>query len=558
MKKILIPDLGDIGEVDVIEIPIEVGDQLQQEDTMVVLESEKATMEVPIPESGTIKDILLKVGDKVNEGDAVLMLEVEQQLTSDEAVTETTTKTVENEVDNNSASNLDVKNQGSETTPNQHPESSSSEVAEASEQPLVIPDIGDLEDVEVIEIQIKAGDKVSKEQTLVVLESEKASMDVPAPMDGEIVSLSVAIGDTVNSGTQIGVILGKTEIAVEADDTAISQAKDDSSTEQSQTVSRAEPVKPPVPERPAIQGAVNKNIVHASPGVRRYARELGADISKIRGSGPKSRVLKSDVKQFIKDELSLPRGVSSGGISTAALPAIDHSKYGEVEEVPLTRIQKFSSSNLHRNWVTIPHVTQFEEADITEMEAFRQSMKQEAAAAGVKITPLAFMLKAVATTLQSFPTFNSSLSADGESLILKKYIHIGVAVDTPNGLVVPVLRDVDKKNLYELANELGEISVKAREGKLSPASMKGSCFSISSLGGIGGSAFTPIVNWPDVAILGVSKSQMKPIWNGEEFQPRLMLPLSLSYDHRVIDGAVAARFSGHLAKVLGDIRRILL
>ncbi len=558
MKKILIPDLGDIGEVDVIEIPIEVGDQLQQEDTMVVLESEKATMEVPIPESGTIKDILLKVGDKVNEGDAVLMLEVEQQLTSDEAVTETATKTVENQVDNNSASNLEVKNQGSETTPNQHPESSSSEVAEASEQPLVIPDIGDLEDVEVIEIQIKAGDKVSKEQTLVVLESEKASMDVPAPMDGEIVSLSVAIGDKVNSGTQIGVILGKTEIAVEADDTAISQAKDDSSAEQSQTVSRADPVKPPVPERPAIQGAVNKNIVHASPGVRRYARELGADISKIRGSGPKSRVLKSDVKQFIKDELSLPRGASSAGISTAALPAIDHSKYGEVEEVPLTRIQKFSSSNLHRNWVTIPHVTQFEEADITEMEAFRQSMKQEAAAAGVKITPLAFMLKAVATTLQSFPTFNSSLSADGESLILKKYIHIGVAVDTPNGLVVPVLRDVDKKNLYELANELGEISVKAREGKLSPASMKGSCFSISSLGGIGGSAFTPIVNWPDVAILGVSKSQMKPIWNGEEFQPRLMLPLSLSYDHRVIDGAVAARFSGHLAKVLGDIRRILL
>ncbi len=552
MKKILIPDLGDIGEVDVIEIPISVGDQLQQEDTMVVLESEKASMEVPIPEAGKVSEILLKVGDKVNEGDAVLMLE--------EAVTETETEVEEQpKVDVEETKVAETKVEQTATPATIAKETPQPEVQQsvAEEQPLVIPDIGDLEDVEVIELQIKAGDSVEKEQTLLVLESEKASMDVPSPMSGKIVSVSVAIGDKVNSGTQIGVILAETaastpEPAATAKiETPIAAQPDTTKTTESLAA------KPPVPERPALKAAINNNIVHASPGVRRYARELGADIAKIRGSGPKSRILKDDVKQFIKDELSQPRS-TAGSSAMAALPEIDHSKFGEVEEVPLTRIQKYSSSNLHRNWVTIPHVTQFEEADITEMEAFRQSMKQEAANQGVKMTPLIFMLKAVATTLQAFPTFNSSLSTDGESLILKKYIHIGVAVDTPNGLVVPVIRDVDKKSLYELANELGETSVKAREGKLSPASMKGSCFSISSLGGIGGTSFTPIVNWPDVAILGVSKSQMKPVWNGSEFEPKLMLPLSLSYDHRVIDGAAAARFSGHLAKVLGDIRRILL
>jgi len=546
MKKILIPDLGDIGEVEVIELPINVGEKLQKEDTMVVLESEKASMEVPIPEAGKITEILLKVGDKVNEGDAVLMLEVEQveSTSNDQESTEESVEQINPEATKADSATEAVVEESVETE---------SQQSTAKEQPLVIPDIGDLEDVEVIEIQIKAGETVEKEQTLLVLESEKASMDVPAPMEGEIVSLSVSIGDKVNSGTQIGVILAQASAPKPKAETVV-ETKQAPSETVNLTTSES---KPPVPERPALQATVDNKIVHASPGVRRYARELGADISKIRGSGPKSRVLKTDVKQFIKDELSQPK-TTGGGAAIAALPEIDHSKFGEIEEVPLSRIQKYSSTNLHRNWVTIPHVTQFEDADITEMEAFRQSMKQEAANQGVKMTPLIFMLKAVAATLQAFPRFNSSLSSDGENLILKKYIHIGVAVDTPNGLVVPVIRDVDKKNLYQLATELGEISVKARDGKLSPASMKGSCFSISSLGGIGGTSFTPIVNWPDVAILGVSKSQMKPIWNGTEFEPRLMLPLSLSYDHRVVDGAVAARFSGHLAKVLGDIRRILL
>ncbi len=542
MKKILIPDLGDIGEVDVIEIPVAVGDQLQQEDTMVVLESEKATMEVPLPETGIVNEILLKVGDKVNEGDAVLMLDV-------------TEVEIENSEQNDVisvASAAEVKQAVVEDKPSEVESEAATETeteTETVEQPLLIPDIGDLEDVEVIEILVEAGDLIEKEQTLLVLESEKASLDVPAPASGKIVSLSVAIGDKVNTGSTIGVISANSETK------SVKTVAESSPVE---NVESAVASRPPVPERPALQGSVNKEIVHASPGVRRYARELGADISKVRGSGPKLRVLKSDVKQFIKDQLSQPTVTGTTAPMAASLPEIDFSKFGEVEQIPLSRIQKISSVNLHRNWLTIPHVTQFEDADITEMEAFRKSMKQEAADQGVKITPLAFMLKAVASTLAAFPRFNSSLTVDGENLVLKKYIHIGVAVDTPNGLVVPVLRDVDKKSLYELANELGETSQKARDGKLSPASMQGSCFSISSLGGIGGSAFTPIVNWPDVAILGVSKSQMKPIWNGEEFIPRLMLPLSLSYDHRVIDGALAARFTTHLAKVLEDIRRILL
>jgi pyruvate dehydrogenase E2 component (dihydrolipoamide acetyltransferase) len=300
-------------------------------------------------------------------------------------------------------------------------------------------------------------------------------------------------------------------------------------------------------------------VVHASPAVRRFARELGVDLTRVRGSGPKGRILKDDVQAYVKDELARPKATAAtGAFAMPELPQIDHSKFGTVEQVPLTRIQKVSSVNLHRNWITIPHVTQHDEADITELEAFRKSMKDEAAREGVRLTPLAFMMKAVVCSLKAFPTFNASLAADGEQLILKKYYHIGVAVDTPNGLVVPVIRDVDQKGVLELARELGEVSAKARDGKLAPGAMQGSSFSISSLGGIGGTAFTPIVNWPDVAILGVSKSRMQPVWNGKEFVPRLMLPLSLSYDHRVIDGAVAARFITHLSGVLADIRKILL
>lgn len=543
MKKILIPDLGDIGEVDVIEIPIEVGDHLQKEDTMVVLESEKATMEVPVPEAGIVKQILLKVGDKIGEGDAALMLEVSlAEGTEDkQAALDESSKSIVDEV----AVVMEAE-----------PEKTAQEQAsEAVEQPLVIPDIGDLEDIEVIEIQVIQGDRVEKEQTLLVLESEKASMEVPSSVAGEIVSLSVKLGDKVNTGTVIGTI----KAFLPAIKKPVEEKVIETAEVKTESVVSAPASRPPVSDQPALQTAVKKGLVHASPGVRRYARELGADLTKVKGTGAKSRVLKTDVTQFIKDELARPRATANSSASfMPEVPVIDHGKFGEIEQVPLSRIQKISSVNLHRNWVSIPHVTQFDEADITELEVFRKSLKDEAAQAGVKVTPLIFMLKAVASTLQAFPTFNASLAADGENLVLKKYVHIGVAVDTPNGLVVPVVRDVDQKSLYELAQELGELSQKAREGKLSPAAMQGSCFTISSLGGIGGTAFTPIVNWPDVAILGVSRSQMKPIWDGKEFQPKMMLPLSLSYDHRVIDGAVAARFTTHLSKILSDIRRILL
>lgn len=545
MKQILIPDLGDVNDVDVIEIPIEVGDEIQKEDTMVVLESDKATMEVPAPESGIIKEILVEVGSKVSEGTPVLMLE---SLAQEPQEPEVNTGEVED------SSKENVEFEGKESEPATE-ESDDSQQSQSFEKDIVIPDIGDLDDVEVIELSVSMGDTVEKEQTLLVLESDKATMEVPAADAGKITELTVKVGDKVNTGTTIGKMLATTATPQKSE--SLKPEPEPENQISSDTTEREENVsRPPVPERPATQTPPRQGLVHASPAVRRFARELGADLTKIKGSGPKSRILKSDVQQFIKDELSKPATATTMGV--AQFPEVDYGRFGEVEEVPLSRIQKISSVNLHRNWVGIPHVTQFDEADITDLENFRKSLKDEAAKQGVKMTPLVFMLKAVAATLKEFPTFNASLSTDGENLIMKKYFHIGVAVDTPKGLVVPVIRDVDKKSCFELAAELGEVSSKAREGKLSPASMQGSCFSISSLGGIGGTAFTPIVNWPDVAILGVSRSQMKPVWQGNDFIPRLMLPLSLSYDHRVIDGAVAARFIVHLSKVLNDIRRVIL
>jgi len=553
MKQILIPDLGDINDVEVIEIPIEVGDEIQKEDTMVVLESDKATMEVPAPESGVVKEILVSLGSKVSEGTPVLMIQ-------SQAGTEVKEEPQSSHDNAPSETQEDSTQMAQEDAIQTEAPSSAEENPVTLEQDIVIPDIGDLDDVEVIELSVNNGDDINKEQTLLVLESDKASMEVPASQSGKITSLTVKVGDKVNTGSVIGTIL-VTDSNQKTESSSISKPTE-SKPESAPHKKSANPVtqadqRPPVPERPAMQTPPRKGIPHASPAVRRFARELGADLAKVRGSGPKSRILKSDIQQFVKDELSKP-ATGGSGLQVAELPKIDYAKFGEVEEVPLSRIQKISSVNLHRNWVSIPHVTQFDEADITDLEIFRKSLKDEAQQKGVKMTPLVFMLKAAAAALKAFPTFNSSLSSDGENLILKKYFHIGVAVDTPKGLVVPVIRDVDQKSCYELAAELGEISIKAREGKLSPASMQGSCFSISSLGGIGGTAFTPIVNWPDVAILGVSRSQMKPVWDGKEFEPRLMLPLSLSYDHRVIDGAVAARFIVHLSKVLGDFRRVLL
>ncbi len=542
VKKIVVPDLGDIGEVELIEISVKVGDSIGVNDTLVVLESDKASMDVPAETAGVVEKILVSVGDKLQQGSDLMMMATTNITEKEEEVAQQPLISSETE----SA----VINDEATIQPEADGRSQALQLKD-----ICIPDMGDLENVTLIELNFNKGDTVNKEQTLLVLESDKASIDVPSPFAGEIAAVTVSVGDLINSGDKIGEMLVAPSSLQE---TKISLSSALSVSEKA-TVSIEQPLRPPVPERPAISHAPSKGLVHASPAIRRFARELGAELSKIRGTGIKGRVLKQDVQLYIKDELARPKATAtSGNLSSINFPTIDYSKFGDIESVPLSRIQKLSSVNLHRNWVSIPHVTQFDESDITELEKFRKSLKEEAAAEGVKVTPLIFMLKAVASTLKVFPTFNASLDNNGENLILKKFINIGVAVDTPVGLVVPVIRDVDKKSLYELARELAETSQKARDGKLSPLSMQGSCFTISSLGGIGGTAFTPIVNWPDVAILGVSRSQMKPVWNGSEFIPRLMLPLSLSYDHRVVDGALAARFTTCLSKVLADIRRILL
>ena len=410
----------------------------------------------------------------------------------------------------------------------------------AGTKQILVPDIGDYKGVNVIEVMVKAGDAINVDDTLLTLETDKAAMDVPSPYAGTVKELHVEIGDKVSQGSLILVLETADAADTPAETPAAEPAKE----------APAVPATPPVP--PAAPQAVPSG-GHASPAIRRFARELGVDIARVSGSGAKGRVTKEDIQLFVKSALASGTG---GGLQVADMPVFDFAKFGAIETVPLSRIQKLSGANLHRNWVNIPHVTQFDEADITDMDEFRKQLSAEYAAQNIKITPLAFMLKAAVTALQQFPKFNASLN--GENLVLKQYFHIGVAVDTPDGLVVPVLRDVDKKGVVQLAKELAEVSARAREKKITAGDMQGGCFTISSLGGIGGTAFTPIINAPEVAILGVSRAAMKPIYQDGEFVPRLMLPLSVSYDHRVIDGALAARFTTYLAQVLSDIRRLAL
>lgn len=530
--EVTVPDIGDAENVDIIEVLVAVGDSIDVDTGLITLETDKATMEVPAPAAGVVKELKVVVGDKVSQGSLVLMLE-----TGAAAAAPAPTEVA--------------------ATASPAPTAAVAEVKE-----IAVPDIGDAENVDVIEVLVAAGDDIDVDTGLITLETDKATMEVPAPFAGKLVSVTVNVGDKVSQGSIIATIETQSSAPVAAAPAAPAPAP-----QASAPAAPAPASKPPVPHHPHAGSAPKTGAVHASPAVRRLAREFGADLSRVQGTGRKGRILKEDVQAFIKYELSRPKASAAtsvsggeGGLQVIAAPKVDFAKFGEVEEVPLTRIQKISGPNLHRNWVTIPHVTQFDEADITEMEAFRKQQNEVAAKQklGIKITPLVFMMKAVAKALQQFPVFNASLSADGESLIKKKYYHIGVAVDTPNGLVVPVVRDVDKKGIHELSAELMEISVKARDGKLKAADMQGSCFTISSLGGIGGTAFTPIVNYPDVAILGVSKSEIKPKWNGKDFEPKLMLPLSLSYDHRVIDGAMAARFSVTLSSMLSDIRTLIL
>lgn len=424
---------------------------------------------------------------------------------------------------------------------------------------VLVPDIGDYKDVSIIEVMVKVGDTIQAEDNLVTLETDKAAMDVPSPYAGVIKEMKIKLGDKVSQGSVILLLESSGEASLaQAGKPAAPVADAPVMATPASPAVAPKPIEMPVATS-TVQPVSTGGKAHASPAIRRFARELGVQVGQVKGSGAKGRVTKEDVQQFVKALLTQPRGIAGGnGLQVLAMPVVDFAKFGAIESRPLSRIKKMAGANLHRNWVTIPHVTQFDEADITDMEAFRKELNVEYAKQNIKITPLAFLLKATVTALQNFPEFNASLDSSGENLVLKKYFHIGVAVDTPDGLMVPVLRDVDKKGLLQLAKELGEVSAKARDKKLPATDMQGGCFSISSLGGIGGTSFTPIINAPEVAILGVSRAIIKPMHQDETFVARLMLPLSLSYDHRVIDGAAAARFIVFLGQVLADTRRLAL
>ncbi|EGQ9276604.1 pyruvate dehydrogenase complex dihydrolipoyllysine-residue acetyltransferase [Vibrio vulnificus] len=529
LKEVCVPDIGG-DEVEVTEILVAVGDSIAEEQSLLTVEGDKASMEVPAPFAGTLKEIKVAAGDKVSTGSLVMIFEV-------------------------AGSGAAAPAPVAAAAPAAAPAASGAGTPERKE--VNVPDIGG-DEVEVTEIMVAVGDTVTEEQSLITVEGDKASMEVPAPFAGTVKEIKVAAGDKVSTGSLIMVF----EVAGAAPAPAApAQAQ--------AAAPAAAPAAKPAAAPAATEFEENNDYAHASPVVRRLAREFGVNLAKVKGSGRKSRILKEDVQAYVKDALKrLESGAvaaASGKGDGAALgllpwPKVDFSKFGETEVQPLSRIKKISGANLHRNWVMIPHVTQWDNADITELENFRKEQNAIEAKkdSGMKITPLVFIMKAAAKALEAFPAFNSSLSDDGESLILKKYVNIGIAVDTPNGLVVPVFKDVNKKGIYELSEELMVVSKKARAGKLTAADMQGGCFTISSLGGIGGTAFTPIVNAPEVGILGVSKSEIKPVWNGKEFAPRLQLPLSLSYDHRVIDGAEGARFITYLNECLSDIRRLVL
>ncbi|HGS5595932.1 TPA: pyruvate dehydrogenase complex dihydrolipoyllysine-residue acetyltransferase [Vibrio parahaemolyticus] len=523
LKEVHVPDIGG-DEVEVTEIMVAIGDSIEEEQSLITVEGDKASMEVPAPFAGTLKEIKVAAGDKVSTGSLIMVFE--------------------------------TTGSGAPAAPAAVEAPAAAAPAASAAKEVNVPDIGG-DEVEVTEIMVAVGDTVEEEQSLITVEGDKASMEVPAPFAGTVKEIKIAAGDKVSTGSLIMVF----EVAGAAPAAAPAQA--------AAPAAAAPKAEAPAAAAPAATGDFKENdeYAHASPVVRRLAREFGVNLSKVKGSGRKSRILKEDVQNYVKEALKrLESGAAASGKGDGAAlgllpwPKVDFSKFGETEVQPLSRIKKISGANLHRNWVMIPHVTQWDNADITALEAFRKEQNAIEAKkdTGMKITPLVFIMKAAAKALEAFPAFNSSLSEDGESLILKKYVNIGIAVDTPNGLVVPVFKDVNKKGIYELSEELMAVSKKARAGKLTAADMQGGCFTISSLGGIGGTAFTPIVNAPEVGILGVSKSEMKPVWNGKEFEPRLQLPLSLSYDHRVIDGAEGARFITYLNSCLSDIRRLVL
>ncbi|WP_313029196.1 dihydrolipoyllysine-residue acetyltransferase [Massilia alkalitolerans] len=542
--EVKVPDIGDFKEVEVIELMVKPGDTIKVDQSLVTVESDKASMEIPSSHAGVVKEIKVKVGDKVAEGSLVLLLE---------------------EAGGAAAA--------PEAAPTQAP--AAAPAAEAAPAPaaapaasggiveVTVPDIGDFKEVEVIELMVKPGDQIKVDQSLITVESDKASMEIPSSHAGTVKEIKVKVGDKVAKGSLVLLV----EAAGGAPAAAPAAAAPAPAAAPAAAAAPAPAAAAPAPAAAAPSQGVTGSKAHASPSIRKFARELGVDLARVPGTGPKGRITQQDVQNFVKGVMAAgptaaapSKGGSGGGMEVLAWPSLDFSKFGPTETVALPRIKKISGPNLHRNWVMIPHVTHFEDADVTDLEQFRVDSNAALAKqkSTVKLTMLAFVIKASVAALKKFPQFNSSLSEDGASLIVKQYYNIGFAADTPNGLVVPVVKDADKKTISQIAVEMGELSAQARDGKLSPSAMQGATFTISSLGGIGGTAFTPIINAPEVAILGLSKSAMKPVWDGSTFQPRLMLPLSLSYDHRVIDGAGAARFAAYLADVLADLRKTLL
>lgn len=557
-----VPDIGNSDAVDVIEINVKVGDIVAVDDTLVTLESDKASMDVPAEAAGKVTEILVAVGDQVQTGDVIARVEAVDQAQKSSTTNEaqSSEKAVETTPSASKVSKTEAVTKVAENS------SATGEIAE-----ITIPAVGNSDELDVIDIAVNVGDHVKLDETLVTLESDKASMDVPADKEGVITEIALSVGDKVKEGDLVVKIQTGGAVAATAQTSASAQVDAPAKEVQQDVVkSSSESLKAPhkgdqLPIAP-VQNAAELDFsgAHATPSVRAFARELGADLNQVKGSGRNNRILREDVLQYVKGVLSgsvatstaKAVAVNGGGLDLLPWPKVDFSKFGEVEERELSRIQKISGANLARNWAMIPHVAQFDEADITELEALRKQLNKEYEREGVRVTILAFLFKAVVKALQKFPEFNSSL--EGDKLILKKYYHIGFAADTPNGLVVPVIRDCDKKGVLEIATEMRELAGLAREGKLRGDQMTGGCFTISSLGGIGGTNFIPIINAPEVAILGVAKNQVKPVWNGKEFEPRLMIPLSLSYDHRVIDGALGARFIVYLNELLTDMRRMVI
>lgn len=527
IQTIKVPNIDGAEGVEVIEISVKPGDIIAEGDSIVVLETDKASMEIPADASGKVVAVKVKLGDKVSQGDLLLEIEAEGATSAAAPAPEAT------------------------APKSSAPVSAAPVVAASAEVSMIVPDIGTGDAVEIIEICVKVGDEIAEGDSLIVLETDKASMEIPAEKAGKIVSLAVNVGDKITQGTVIGVLLAAASAGAAP---VAAPAKVDAAPAPKVETSKTEAPKVTAP----IADVAQTGEVYAGPAVRKLARQLGVDMGKVSGTGPRGRLLKDDVRSYVKPIVVAAQSGAAVGGGIPRVPAVDFAKFGEIELTKMSKVKKITADNMTRNWLNVPHVTQWDDADITDLEAFRGGLKAEAEKRGSKLTPLPFIMKACAAALVAEPSFNVSLHHDGENIVQKKYVHIGIAVDTPNGLMVPVIRNVDQKGLWELTDEINAIAKKARDGKLLPSDMQGGCFTISSLGAMGGNGFTPIVNAPEVAILGVSRAQIKPVWNGKEFLPRNMLPLSLSYDHRAINGGDAGRFFTYLTGVIADVRRLLL